>query len=156
MGVLSGKRPCTGEIARPVPRGDWTISTRLDFVPNNGLLSGLQVRGSKLRFRVVRWNMNGSTISAELVHKEQTHVPDYPGNPPVILRISCRHGMLTGSFSRDGVEFTELGLQVPVDSLGANPVIGYQIGVNRWMPERSLPPLVYWIHQDIEQMFPLN
>lgn len=155
-GLLSPGKRCTGEIARPVPPGDWTFSTRLDFVPANGLLSGLQVRGSKLRFRIVRWSMNGNTIGAELVHKEQAYVPDFAGSPPVILRISCRNGVLEGSFSRDDVEYTRLALTVPLASLGAKPVIGYQLGLNGWIPEGAPPPLVYWIHHDIDRLEPLN
>jgi hypothetical protein len=101
--------------------------------------------------------MNGSTISVELVHKEQSHVADFAGNPPLILRIRCRGGVLQGGFSRDGVDYIDLPLRVPIAVLGANPSIGYQLGLNRWISESAPPPpLVYWIHQDVERLDPLH
>ena len=155
MGLASG-RPCTGEIVRPVPPGDWSISTRVDFVPSNGFLTGLQVRGAKGRFRVVRWNINGGTISAEVVHSEQANLPDFGGSPPVILRIDCNSGVMQASFSRDDVEYTKLPLKVSLSSLGADPVVGYQLGRNSWIPGAGLPPLVYWVHQEVTQVHALD
>jgi Beta xylosidase C-terminal Concanavalin A-like domain len=152
---LSPVRPCTAEIVRPVPRGDWTVSTRVDFVPVNGLVTGLQVRGARGRFRVVRWNIDGPTVSAELVRGEQRNIPDFPGNPPLILRIECRHGILRGSFSRDDRQYIDLGVSVPLASLGGELVIGYQLGMHRWVPGDATPPLVYWIHQEIQRVHPL-
>lgn len=146
---LSLARPCTGEIVRPVPSGDWSFSTRVDFVPSEGLLTGLQVRGAKGRFRVVRWNINGSTVTAEWIHQEQANVADFPGSPPVILRVSCRNGILQGSFSRDDIEYTDLGLRVPLAALGSGAVIGYQLGMNKWNTSTAPPPLVYWLRHEV-------
>jgi hypothetical protein len=105
---------------------------------------------------VVRWNMNGNVITAEVVHGEQAHAADFAGSPPLILRIVSRGGILQGSFSRDGTEYTELPLQVSLASLGSSPVVGYQLGKIGWIPGDALPPLVFWLHQEITQVHPLN
>ncbi len=123
-------RGCDWNFLAPAPKGNWTLSTRLDFVPIVGESAGLSVRGNKGVFRVVRWNANGGSIVVEHVSRKQVNVKDFPGRPPVTLRLQARGGVLSASFSRDDRHFERLPAEIPLSELGGD----WQVGLHALRP----------------------
>ena len=119
----SGPQNCHTDLARPIPSGDWSISTELEFA-GSGTAAGLMCQGTKGRFRLIQWDLNGGSISAEHLGHNQVSRPNFSGNPPIVLRMQNRGGYLQGSFSRDGTYFEEIALKVPLEELGKDVKIG--------------------------------
>ena len=126
-------RGCNWDFVTPAPTADWTMVTRIDFLPLAGDLAGLTVKGSAGEFRVVRWNANGGSILAEHVSRNQVNATDYPGRPPITLRLQARQGSLRASFSRDEQEFADLPIQVRLQDLGSK----LQVGLHAMRPSWS-------------------
>jgi hypothetical protein len=137
--LIAGIGACNMEFGTPIPREDWVLSTRLDFLPSNSALAGLIVHGSKGVFRLIRWDLNGGAITAEHVGHVQASLRDFEGSPPVILRIDCRNGILSSSLSRDENHFERLGLSIPLAALGDQIQYGIQVARSTWFAERDSP-----------------
>jgi hypothetical protein len=143
---------CNTELTRPIPPGDWTVSTEVEF-SGSGTAAGLMCRGTKGRFRIILWDLNGFSISAEHLGHNQVNRSNFPGNPPVILRMSNRGGILQGSYSRDGIEFEAIDLEVPLEQLGKDVEIGLHSAKSTWGSSTAPPPPRFrYLHQDILQL----
>ncbi len=140
-------------LLRPAPAADWTISTRLDFKSVDGTSAGLTVNGSRSHFRVIRWDLDGGSITAEHLGHLQGNPRDYGGQPPVELRIECRKGMLISSFSRDGLKYPELPLQVPAAALGDRLEFGIEAARSTWGGSSEFPSARFsYFHLNVEQL----
>lgn len=138
---------------RPIPAGDWTISTKLDFLSVGGMSAGLAVRGSRSNFRLIRWDLDGGSITAEHLGHKQANQKDFEGSPPVILRIRCQDGVLISSFSRDGVNFHTLPLQVPLAMLGDKIEYGIETAKSTWGSRQDYPPARFaYFHREVDQL----
>jgi hypothetical protein len=134
-----GASACTMMFGTPVSKGDWTISTKLDFLPSHSALAGLVVHGSGGIFRVIRWDLNGGAITAEHLGHGQASFRDFEGSPAVVLRIDCKRGILRASLSRDDIHYQVLALPVPLAALGSNPEFGIEVARSSWFPEKDPP-----------------
>ena len=92
LGFTATETPRSFDFVRTAPPGDWTFSTRLDFLSVNGSTAGLTALGSKGRFRFIRWDLDGGSITAEFLGNRQMNRRDFEGAPPVVLRMTCRTG----------------------------------------------------------------
>jgi len=134
-----GVGTCNMIFGTSVPKGDWTISTKLDFLPSNSAVAGLIVHGSGGLFRVIRWDLNGGAITAEHLGHGQASLRDFEGSPAVVLRIDCRKGILHASLSRDDIHYEELALPVPLAALGSQPEYGIEVARSSWFSEKDAP-----------------
>jgi regulation of enolase protein 1 (concanavalin A-like superfamily) len=138
---------------RPARSGDWTISTRLDFLSMHGAAAGLTVRGDRSNFRLIRWDLDGGSITAEHLGYKQANLKDFGGEPPLILRVRCRNGLLTSSFSRDGAVFQEFPLRVPLAELGSKIEYGVEGSKSTWGGPQEYPPArFFYFHQEVETL----
>ena len=145
----------TTSLLRPAPPQDWTISTRLDFQSLHGAAAGLTVHGERSHFRLIRWDLDGGSITAEHLGHKQANLPDYGGEPPVLLRIQCRNGILLSSFSRDGLTFEELPLRVPLRELGQTIEYGLEASRSTWSAPQEYPPARFsFFHREISSLTP--
>jgi hypothetical protein len=135
----AGVGACNIIFGTPVPKGDWVISTKLDFLPSNSALAGLIVRGSGGLFRLIRWDLNGGAITAEHLGHGQASFRDFEGSPAVVLRIDCRKGVLYGSLSRDDIHYDRLALPVPLSDLGDQPEFGIEVARSSWFEGKDAP-----------------
>lgn len=144
------------EFLRAAPRGDWTFTTRLDFLSVHGSTAGLIVRGTKGRFRFIRWDLDGGSITAEHLGNRQVNRRDFEGAPPVVLRLTCRSGSLRYSFSRDDREFTDVPLEVSVDALGAKDLlVGLHTSTSSWkLTDPRQPARFYYVRHEVESLMP--
>ncbi len=142
-------RPCIWMFTRPMPSGDWSVTTELDLLPFSGTVAGLVVRGKKGRLRLVRWALNGGSIAAEYPPGNQvSSAPDFPGCPPVMLRLDVRGGVATGSFSRDQINFTRLKAAMPLEELGGDIQAGLTVQLTSWSQAETLPaPRFYYVRR---------
>ncbi len=143
----------SGELVTPAPAGDWTISTRLDFLPRDGVTPGLVVTGSKSRFRLIRWDLDGGSITAEHLGVRQVNAKDAEGAPPVILRMTARSGRVQGSFSWDYQRFYKIPIEVPMHELGDDCSIGFHVSRSSWKPGGD--PVVarfYYFRQELTSL----
>jgi len=142
-------------LLQPAPQQDWTISTRLDFQSLHGAAAGLTVHGERSHFRLIRWDLDGGSITAEHLGHKQANLPDFGGEPPVLLRIQCRDGILRSSFSRDGLTFQELPLRVPLRELGQKIEYGLEASRSTWSAPQEYPPArFHFFHREINSLVP--
>jgi hypothetical protein len=123
---------CTTNYLKAAPTSNWELSTQLDFLPSSGSAAGLVAVGSKGAARLLRWGLNGGTISAEQYNGSQVNRRDFEGAPPVVLRIQCKEGVLFYGFGRSARDFEEIPMQVMRSSLGNNLRIGLQVSTSSW------------------------
>jgi Beta xylosidase C-terminal Concanavalin A-like domain len=143
-----GVGACTVVFGTPVPKGDWAISTRLDFLPSQSALAGLVVHGTKGVFRLIRWDLNGGAITAEYLSHWQSNFRDFEGSPAVILRIDCKRGVLYSSLSRDDIHYERLALTAPLSSLGNELEFGIEVARSSWFAEKDGPEAQFqYIHR---------
>lgn len=143
-------RTCNTEITRPISGDEWVLETRLDFFPIPGVSAGISVRGDQGSVRLVRYFLNGPSIS--FIHDAHTltGVPDLNGSPAVVLRLRTHAGVLSGAFSADGERFRELPVKTPLSQLGAHPRAGLRVSVTA-LPETEQFPAMrfYYFRQGI-------
>ena len=144
----------TFELLRDAPPGDWTVSTRLDFISMNGSTAGLTATGPKGRYRLIRWDLDGGSITSEHLGNRQVNRKDYEGAPPIVLRITCRNGVLTSAFSRDDVHFEDVPPGVPVSALTDGTLsIGLHTSTSSWkLGDSRLPARFFYFRQEIGEL----
>jgi hypothetical protein len=143
---------CHSKLLNPVPEGDWDLSTKLDFSPEDGTLAGLNLSGSKSEARFIRWDINGPTITMEHLRHSQVSRPDFPGSPPVFLRLSARRGRVSASYSRDNAKYIPLPLQVSLAEIGDHLRVGIQAAQSSWTKRRSYPPDFQWLRFEVPEL----
>ncbi len=146
----------SADFVQPAPSGDWILATRLDFLSIHGSTAGLMASGPKGRFRFIRWDLDGGSITAEHLINRQVNRKDFEGAPPISLRMVCRKGVLRCSFSRDDVQFHEVPLDVPLADLGGPDIsIGLHVSTSSWKHgEQRLPARFYSLHQELDSLTP--
>ena len=140
---------CDWTMTRPVPAGDWTLQTRLDFQFDGGTIAGLIVTGKDGYLRLIRWGINNGSITAEHSGYDQVSKPDFPGNPPLTLRIECKSGILHASFSRDDRNFIDVPNEVPLKGLGDDVRFGLHAGFSSWAGDAPPPPAHFYYVQQL-------
>jgi regulation of enolase protein 1 (concanavalin A-like superfamily) len=141
---------CDTNFLKPAPRGDWALTTKLDFLPASGSAAGLVAVGSQGASRLLRWGLNGGTISAEQYNGSQVNRRDFEGAPPIVMRIESRGDLLSYSFSRDDRDFVKMPIQVRRSSLGRNLRIGIQVSTSSWSQYTAPSPARFsYLRQDV-------
>lgn len=135
-----GLPSCSSALFRPIVGKDWTVRTRIDFLASAGNSAGIIVRGQKGGVRLVRYFGNEPNIAMIQDGRDFSGVRDYPGSPGLILRLACRNGTITGSFSRDDLTWVELPHKSKLSDLGGNLVAGPLLSTSPWGTTRSVPP----------------
>lgn len=142
------------DFVKAAPPGDWTVDTRLDFLSLNGSTAGLTAIGSKSRLRLIRWDLDGGSITAEHLGSRQFNMRDAEGAPPVTLQMSCRSGVIRCSFSRDDRRFENLPLEVRLSELTSKGYsIGLHVSASSWRPGTPrLPARFYYFRQELHSL----
>ncbi len=149
----STRRRSNWSLKQSVPAGDWTISTLIDFLSVTGSFAGIEVQGMTGSLRLIRWSLNGGSVTMERSQHTQVSKPDYPGSPPIVLKLSCQSGMVTGSYSRDFQTFEQVPLAVPLKALGEGLQVGLVAGRSSWSTEETLPPARFlYFRRTIERL----
>jgi hypothetical protein len=85
----------------------------------------------------------------ERTDDRDSRIPDFPGSPPVILRLEKVGQYLNGSVTRDGNRFVPVG-QIPVGELGELRRVGLLAGIAHWTSQISRPPArIYWMREEV-------
>jgi len=150
--------PCIWQMSRPKPAGDWVITTKLDLLPFSGAVAGLIVEGAKGRLRLVRWALNGGSVAVEFPPGNQVAArTDFPGSPPLVLRLECIHGIVRGSFSRDESNFESLPADMYLDELGGDVHVGLTTQLTSWNQAEVPPsPRFFFVRQEIGTLVPFR
>lgn len=143
---------CMVQWMRPAPASDFRFSTLLDFVPTPDASAGLILHGSKGVFRVVR----GDTLRVSYDNHNLISIPDWPGLPPVYLRLNAENGSVTGSVSRDGQNFKTLGLSVPLRELGSNLRMGVRYSRSAARPGAVNPASFSYLRRELLTLDPVG
>jgi regulation of enolase protein 1 (concanavalin A-like superfamily) len=151
-------RSCIWQLLRPLPAGDCVLTTKLDLMPFSGTIAGLTLEGKRGRVRLGRWPLNGGSIVLQYPPGDQTMVhADYPGNPPVVLRLEVKGGRITGSFSRDEEHFLALPGAAGLDDLGGDLRFGINSQSTSWSQADVLPTArFYYIRQQADRLQPFR
>jgi hypothetical protein len=146
VGFAADASGCGWEIMRPAPAGDWAISALVDFEAVSGSAFGLIARGSRSSASITRRDLEGRSLQLEQNDDRDTRIPDYPGLPPVMLRLEKKGGTVLASVSRDLETFTTLPGAVSIGDIGDVQRIGAVTSVAHWTSQQSRPPArIYWI-----------
>lgn len=151
--------PCQATWTRdfsPAKPPVWSTTTRIDAASSPALATGLFVHGSRGRLRIVRYH--GETPSIALIHDGRfLHpVPDYPGSPPVYLRLrgeATAGGVVVAECSVDGSTFRPVGPAVPASALGKLDSFGLVISKRTPVNEPMPSPRLFFVQEDL---FPLE
>jgi hypothetical protein len=131
---FSNADPCGWTFTHPAPTGDWEVATRLDFSPVGGAQAGMTLlgeTGTMLRF--VRSANNGGIVTVEIPGRRIVRsVADYPGHPPIEMRLESKAGELMAKFSRDGTAFTSLPLGIKTEEIGRQLRYGLEFYLTSW------------------------
>lgn len=103
---------------RPVPAGDWSLTARIDMPANPSVAGGLFLAGASGRLRLVRYHNDGTQIALIQDGKLLQSIADFPGSPPVYLRLKTRGGRITGECSVDGERWRVVGRPIAAEALG--------------------------------------
>jgi hypothetical protein len=141
---------CVEEVLLPLAGGDSTICARLDYVPNLGSMAGILIRGDTKGFRIAR----GDKIRHLLDHAPAVDRPDWPGHPPLFVRLEVTGGMVAARYSRDGRDYTEFPPRVPLAALGPNLRYGVKLNASI-SPGSGAPALVPYLRQEIHRLTPI-
>ena len=131
-------------LMRPAPDGDWLAETQMDFLSAGANSAGMIVIGDKGWARLIRWNLNGGSITMEQFGGNQASLPDFAGSPLIWLRLQRRNDVVTGSFSRDGHRFTTLPTSILTKDLGAHLRFGIMTARNSWSGSGDLAPARFY------------
>ncbi len=113
------------------PNTGFVVSTKIDFLPG-GTIAGLWIEGTKGEFRLIRSDLNGGSLTAEHIRKNQVNIPDFPGCPPVTLRLESKDGLIRASVSRDDIKFVTLPITLNLNDLGPALRFGIQAERRTW------------------------
>jgi len=144
---------CNWYFTRPAPEGDWSLAALVDFLPASGSAAGLVIRGtgSSGALRLSRRHFHASTLTFERSHDEDQRISDFPGAPPVILRLDLRNDVFTASASRDGRTYSPIGDRVRVAGKRENMRIGIYAMIAHWTSKAPRPPVrFHWVQRLIE------
>jgi hypothetical protein len=132
---------CSATWLRAAPAGEWTMNARLDMAANPVLVPGIIAYFGQARVRLVRYPSDGPKIS--LVHDGATleSIPDFPGSPPVFLRLTQTKDKIEGAASVDGRTYRTVGSGVPLTGLGQAKTIGAVASRRTGNPETPIPSL---------------
>ncbi len=146
----TGSERCNATWSRPVAKRTWSLTTRVDLLSNAGMAAGAYVQGDKGRVRIVRDYSVGPRISLIYDGVRLEPVPDFPGSPPVYLRLSLSNDRIAGEVSIDGREFHPVGTGVPLTGLGALKRYGIIASKYTRKEETPFPPLrVFFAREDL-------
>lgn len=137
--TFSHRKKCGWDFTRAVPAGDWAFSAKLDLLNFDGASAGIGVTGALGRFRLIRWNVEGGSVSAQSIPGVVVSQPDFKGSPPLWLRIECRGGRLRAAFSRDNQSFRRLPAEFSLTDLGPGPRFGLHASTQSWTSSETLP-----------------
>lgn len=140
---------CRWTLTKAAPAGDWAFSTFLDFEPVSGSSLGLIVQGSKESIALSRRDLDGRTLLLQRSDDRDVHIPDFPGAPPVILRVEKKGTLIRASVSCDGERFVAIPADVRMSDLGTNPRIGVSSSIAHWASPVSRPAArIYWMRTE--------
>ncbi len=129
----------------------WSVTTRLDAPSTPGMAAGAFVAGSGGRLRVVRYHGESPSISLILDGRFLQPTPDFPGSPPVYLRLRGEAGSIIAECSVDGRTFRRVSTPVPASRLGKLTSFG-AVASRRPPGVGSVPAVRFFFAQ--EDLFP--
>jgi hypothetical protein len=140
---------CKWGLTRAVGPGDWSLSALVDFEPVLGSSISLVLRGTKQGLALSRRDLGGGSLVLERADDRDSHRPDFPGAPPVILRFDKTGDVIRASASLDGEQFVAVGEQIGIEEFGTLKRIGISAETANWATPVNRPPArVYWIRQE--------
>jgi hypothetical protein len=140
---------CTWALTRPAPLGDWALSALVDFDAVSGSSFGTVAFGSKSNVAFSRRDLNGRSLQLSQKDDNDIRIPDFAGNPPVILRLEKRRNIIRASVSRNLDTFTLLPGVVKATELGNIERLGVVLAVAHWTSKVSRPPAgIYWVRME--------
>lgn len=155
--VTSLASGCPWTLARPVPDGDWAYSTLVDFVPVGASMAGLRLHGSAGTITLSRRELERGIIAVEMKGDNDVWMDDFAGKPPVFLRLSRARERIRASFSRDGIHYRFLPVEIPYEQIGSNAEIGIVSYAPSWAREgKNAQARFYFITQEISNSESLN
>jgi hypothetical protein len=146
VGFGAEARGCAWYFLRPTPPGDFAVTGLIDFEAVSGSSFGITIQGSKASVSLVRRDLGGRSIQLERMDDNDTRVQDYPGAPPVLLRLEKRGNIIRASISRDHESYRMVPGEVSTNELGEVRRLGLLSTVAHWTSDVVRPPArVYWV-----------
>jgi hypothetical protein len=158
VGFAPSALGCNWYFTRPAPEGDWSFATLVDFLPVSGSAAGLVVSGTGSgSTHLSRRHFHANILTLERTHDEDQRINDFPGAPPVILRLDVRNDILTASASKDGRKYVPIGDGVRLTGKRENLRIGLYTMIAHWTSEAPRPPArFHWVQRLVESPEPMQ
>lgn len=110
---------CNATWSKKASDSPWSLTARLDLLANTGVTAGLFLQTENRRFRLVREYSDGPKIEWIQDGVKLESNPDFPGSPPLYLRMSLASNKLEGEVSLNGRDFMPVGKTVEIGSAGS-------------------------------------
>jgi hypothetical protein len=149
---------CNWDLTRNPPAGDsWAVTALLDFAASSGSGAGIVLKGDKGHLSLERRDLNGGSIRLQRSDDQDVSVPDFPGSPPIFLRLAFADRRYSASFSRDGVNFTKIPASVDAASIGKPISVGIGASTAHWTtPGNKSAVRFYRVYQEVPNPVPLD
>ncbi len=121
---IDPKQECIQSLTHPAVAGAWTLETHFEKTSEFGSHLGIGVWGDKGGVSLSRY-FNKQPVLAWIwygVRFESS--PDYPGTPPVYLRVRSDGREVWGEASPDGDRFERVGKAIALENLGQLERVG--------------------------------
>lgn len=124
---IDPKQECIQRLVHAAPGGAWTLETHFEKSSEFGLHLGIGAWGGKGSVTLSRY-FNKSPVIAWIWYGVRFEsIPDYPGAPPVYLRVRSNGQEVWGEASPNGELYDRVGTPIPLDRLGALARVGMSL-----------------------------
>jgi regulation of enolase protein 1 (concanavalin A-like superfamily) len=141
ISFAEGQNRCRWNLLREMPAGDWSMTGVVESATWARTFAGMMAIGSKDRAYVIRNNVGrgsivGSTLTGSLFQR-----PDFPGNPPLAVRLQSKGGILRAGVGTNRESFEPLPLKVDLRELGDHIRAGFASGRGAYQNDTATTPV---------------
>lgn len=121
---IDPKQECIQRLEHVAPQGAWTLETHFEKTAEFASHLGIGVRGDKGSVSLSRYFNKVPVIAWIWYGVRFESIPDYPGAPPVYLRVRTNGREVWGEASANGERYERVGTPIPVERLGKMERLG--------------------------------
>jgi hypothetical protein len=121
---IDPKQECIQRLEHAAPAGAWTLETHFEKTPEFGSHLGIGARGDKGSVSLSRYFNKVPVIAWIWYGVRFESIPDYPGAPPVYLRVRTNGREVWGEASANGEVFDRVGTPIAIERLGKLERVG--------------------------------
>jgi hypothetical protein len=141
IAFADGASRCRWHLLSTAPAGDWSLGTVIDNVGWARTFAGVIVKGSRRTLYLLRNALDGGSLIGTTNQERLFARPDFPGSPPIVLRVFCHQGIVRAEAGTDWDTLAALPLHFDIRELGSGVRIGPTGGRGQLQGDLPLAPI---------------